>query len=233
MRRMRSQHAGVDGLAVEPLLQIVERRHLARRASPAARRRARPSGGRPATTSGKAPEISSPVREKRRRSPPCVRRLHADAVPLPFGDDSPRARCTASSLSSIGCDSISGRKVGVLPTIGPSACACEPGEQLGVRRAQPVPDLLDVGEPARSTHSASAVLASRAETPTRSAPVRSLSSAQRPVASSRVEPVRKQARDLRRRGAAAAPRRCRQAAAPTRRPAPGQISATVSAVSPT
>ena len=69
-----------------------------------------------------------------------------------------------------------------------------------IRWREPVPDLLDLGE-RTPDHSASAVLASRAETPTRSAPVRSLSSAQRPVASSRVEPAREQRRAPRLAGA--------------------------------
>ena len=109
--------------------------------------------------------------------------LHADAVPFPFGNEilrldrrqapCPRSDATASAAGT----SLRHRRRAV-------ALGLRARRTARYKAAQPVPDLLDIGE-RHPDHSASAVLASRAETPTRSAPVRSLSRAQRPVASSR------------------------------------------------
>ena len=207
---MRFQHGGVDGLAVEPLLQIVERRDLAVRASPAARRRARRPRGSASTTSGKAARDIVAGARKEALLAALMRRPARGCRPISIRRRSPSASSAASSLSSIGCDSISGRKIGAAPSSGRGAVPCEPGEQLGIGRREPVPDLLDLGRAACPTIRRAPSWRAAPRRRRASAPVRSLSSAQRPVASSRSSQSASRRRHL---GAAAPPAASRRSSA--------------------
>ncbi len=97
--RIVAQHLPRDGLAVEALLQVVERRddavahdkQLAVEHGVERLRRRRRSPG-------KLAEMSSPEREKMRTSPPPGGDLHAHAVPLPFGRDLVADRARPSRL---------------------------------------------------------------------------------------------------------------------------------------
>ena len=118
------------------------------------------------------------MREKSRVSPPGARPARG-CRPISIRPTKSSGVELASSSSSSGCDSISGRnrRVDIGRVLGPRAMRTA---RIGRRgRARPPRSRRD-----DAGHSASAVLASRAETPTRSAPVTSLISAQRPVASS-------------------------------------------------
>ena len=111
-------------------------------------------------------------------------RLHADAVPFPFGhviardrarrDRLPRSRAPASA-GGTAPGSLRRRLVGA---------AFEPGEQVEIGRRQARPEHLRSRRRPCRRAPPTAVLASRAETPMRSPPVTSFSSAQRPVSSS-------------------------------------------------
>ena len=110
--------------------------------------------------------------------------LDADAVPFPFGGERPRAASPPTRRP---------------PADGPASAGGRRGwrKARGARRSAPASRKSSVygGEkPCQSSSisstclpkaSATACLASRAETPTRGAPLRNLSSAQRPVASRR------------------------------------------------
>ena len=124
--------------------------------------------------------------------------------------------------------------------VGPLGAAFQPGEQRQIgrreRRAR-LPRSSPTGWP---DHSASAILASRPETPTRSPPVISLMSASRPVASERVQPAADQRRQLGLRrqlqrldhlGQASAAGRSRLARRPDQRHRLGQVADIVVATS--
>ncbi len=84
VRRVVSEHAPRDGLAIEPLLQIVEGRHLAvaqHQHSPSVTQIVARKG---LTISGKAGEMSSPWRREDAHATAPRGDLHADAVPLPL-----------------------------------------------------------------------------------------------------------------------------------------------------
>ena len=175
------------GLAVEALLQVVE----ATATSPAALP-TRSSPSRTALEADAVDDLGKGIADLvagARVEPHALaggRDLHADAVPLPFGG-------IGVELGHELRDILVLERMGqhqrpeyrhVLGQARPRARAVEPGEQLAIGRRQPVPDLLDLGRvrPGR-TRPAPASRAGPRRRPARP-PVTSLSSAQRPVASS-------------------------------------------------
>ena len=141
-RREIAQHFRGRGLAVEPLLQVVERGDLAvadhqqlaverhiRRASP---RRCRETRRRYRRRSANRAAF-------RRRG----RRAARGCRPISIRRDSRAGRARRCRASSSGCASISGQKVGRSPISGGGRPALEPIEQRLVGRREPVPDLLD------------------------------------------------------------------------------------------
>ena len=71
--------------------------------------------------------------------------LHADAVPLPFGDEV--GRCYCRKLLVLDLMRQHQRPEHRRPAdLRPRRLAGEPGEQLDIRRLQPVPHFLDIGE---------------------------------------------------------------------------------------
>ena len=192
---MLLQHLGRHDLAVEPLLQVVERRHglVAAHQQLAVEHALEVDGlddvgkGRRDVLAGAAVE---PLHAARGGD------LHADAVPFPFGAEMRRDRARRARRARWRLASIGGRKAPPRVAAGPRARRPAASRTAAGRAAR--------GR-ARSPRPAStgwlpmlatACLASRAETPTRSAPVSSFSSAQRPVASSAVEPALQDRRRL-------------------------------------
>ena len=110
--------------------------------------------------------MSSPVREKSRRSPP--RCAGCTRMPSHFHSATKSAGIELGELFLL-------ERMGQhqrpedrrRPDIGPSDRCPQPGEQRPDRAAHAVPDLLDLGDGSTLTIRASAVLARRAETPTR------------------------------------------------------------------
>ena len=162
--------------------------------------------------------------------------LHADAVPFPFGEIVARDRARRGRRPRAAAPASAGQKVGSSPISGGGRAAFEPSEQRPVGRREAVPDLLDaieldaapfgergLGEPRRDAD------------PQRAGDELQ----QRPAAGrvERVEPRREMRPDL---GAARRPAAARRSrggsgtwhSRPARRGS-GQISATVSARSPT
>ena len=187
MRGKFGEQLGVDGLAVEPLLQHVEALHaaLAQDQQLAVDR------------AGKPQRLES----DRESSPKCPRRCANRAAPrLSVARAAPATACTRmpshfhSAMKSPGS---SAAKIAVLDRVRQHrraerrrialhrllGAAFEPGEQLVIGRRRPG-QISSISCGSLSPSAAAAVLASRAETPMRSAPVTSLSSAQRPVSSS-------------------------------------------------
>ena len=199
VRGMLLQHLGRHGLAVQPLLQVVERRDRLLAAAPAARRRTRRRSRSPRRCRGRRRRCP-----RRRGCRAASRRprsdLHADAVPFPFGAEVRRDRaCRVRRARSDWPASPAGTApplllLGFGPAFQPVRTA--PRRAASARARPPRPR-----RPAGRRYWPTACLASRAETPTRSAPVSSLSSAQRPVASSAVEPALEDRRRLRLGGA--------------------------------
>ena len=204
--------AARDGLAVEPLLQIVERRHLA--AAHHQQLAVEHDAGR---------QRLRPHRERRRRyRRRCARRGAARRLDVP-----PARGCRPTSIPP---RSPSGSIAAELPVldlmrqhqraegrhrsdVGRSALRRRARRtarhKAGEARARPPRSR----RAALSTIRRAPVLASRAETPTRSAPVTSLSSAQRSVASSPSSQCGQEARHLASAWRASALARSRQAAA--------------------
>ena len=224
-----------------------------------------PSKSSASTRSGKAPgDVLAGARIDAAATRPPVRpraadRLHADAVPLPLGQEVGRVelveilvleRMRQHRRAERGRDRVAS---------GCGAAALDPGEQRLVGRLQPVPDLLDVVGLDAAEAAATAVLASRAETPMRKLAGDQLQQRPAPGLVEGVEPARRAGAGRSALGSAGlrgasttsasegggrswrAGRACRRpraldpAAAGSRRwPAgAGQISATVSARSPT
>ena len=130
-------------LAVEALLQVVERRDLAvahhqqlaveHRIEIAGRRRHRESSGRCRRRCASRGAPRPPV------ATICTR------MPSHFHSAENSARSSAAqSLSSSACDSISGRNTGAFGHVRLRRAALQPGEQRLVGRREAVPDLLDV-----------------------------------------------------------------------------------------
>ena len=175
---------GVTRLAVEPLLQVVEGRDLAVAHDQQLAVEHRVEVAAPSTRSGKLPAMSSPVREIEPRLA-VGRATTCTRMPSHFHSAAKSAGSSAAkSPSSSACDSISGRN-GRRVARRRASAARPRARRTAARRAARAPcQTSSISSTSRPAISATAVLASRAETPTRSAPVSSLSSAQRPVASS-------------------------------------------------
>ena len=189
-------------------------------------------GGSPATTSGKA--AGNIVAGAREEAPlaALMCRLHADAVPLPFRHEV--LRLDQGELPVLDLMRQHQRAEGRRgPDFGPWASAGKPGEQLGIRRAKPVPDLLDVGQRHFRPFGERGLGEPRRDADAE----RSGEELEQRPALGGIEPIEPMGQ------AGPAPpsawrasalARCRQAAAPASdASAPGQISAMVSAVSPT
>ncbi len=86
MRRMRFQHGGGDGLAVEPLLQIVEGRDVALAHHQQFAVEHHALGDRLDHIGKGAGDIVAGAREQPLLAG-LMRGLHADAVPFPLGDE--------------------------------------------------------------------------------------------------------------------------------------------------
>ena len=127
--------------------------------------------------------MSSPAAREHAHAAVLRARSGRGCRPISIPPRSPRCREPAQSPSSIGCASITGRKVGAAG-VGRSAPCLRARRTAPCRRGEPVPDLLDLRHDRPSRRCARPVLASRAETPTRSAPLSNLISAKRPLMSS-------------------------------------------------
>ena len=230
-RRILPQQLRRRRLAVETLLQIVERRDgaVAQYQQLAVERHIRRhrradigKGGADLVARARIEPLLAAAGDE----------LHADAVPFPLGQVFVRVEPGEVAI----LDRLRQHqraKIRQIASLRRRTAALEPVEQRLVGRGHPVPDLFDPID-STSLHSASAVLARRADTPIRRLPVTSFNSAQRPVAVQRIEPGPEHcATSLRL--VALQPLddlgQARDVPAPPR--VSGQISATVSARSPT
>ena len=135
------------GLAVEPLLQHVERLHaaVAHDQQLAVDRAVEPQ------RIGEIGKASRNIFAGARIEPRDTRavglrggdRLHADAVPFPFGANS-AGSSAAKSVSSIACDSITGRNGAGSPVDRLAGAALDPCEQVEIGRREAGPDQLDL-----------------------------------------------------------------------------------------
>ena len=196
MRRVVGQQARRHGLAVQPLLQVVERRDLARRAGPAARRRAPRRSTACSRTSGNARADVVAVARIEPRLAAVRRRAARGCRPISIrrGSRPDRSGSISACVHRIGQHR---RAEGqALIDRGRPGAALEPGEE-GLGRAAPARTRSPrSAPPACRRPPASAALARRADTPTRIPPISSLSSAKRPGRIQRVEPAGEQPRHL-------------------------------------
>ncbi len=234
-RIARLQHRRRHGLAVEPLLQVVERRDAPSAHAPAARRRAR--------RRSRAPRR---CRERRARDVVAGAR---EEPPLPPAADAAARGCRPISTRRAKWAGSSASSVRLVDADAPASAAGRRRRRRRCRRrrrALPASRTADGRAAARPCQTssisstptppycASAVLASRAETPTRSAAGQQLQ--QRPAAGGieRVEPALRAAAGACACGARQASRPPRDRLGRRWRLArAGQISAAVSARSPT
>ena len=182
MRGMLLQHLGRHGLAVQPLLQVVERRHgllaahqqLAVEHALEVDRLDDVGKGAGDVLAGAAVE---PLHAARGGD------LHADAVPFPFGAEVRRIeRVELGAVDRIGQHR---RQEGAAGIAAAAAARPAAASRTAAGRAATRPcQISSTASTGWLPMLATACLASRAETPTRSAPVSSFSSAQRPVESS-------------------------------------------------
>ena len=230
--RIVAQHLGGDGLAVEPLLQVVERGDdaVAHDQQFAVEHRVEwLEGGDDLREACR--DVVARAREDAHLAAPGGD-LHAHAVPFPFGGnlvgvepgpiaflDRMRQHQRAENGLALGA--------------GARAAVLEPGEEVGVGRRQRVPDLLDVGQRVAAHLRQRRLGEARRDTDAR----RAAEQLQQRPAPAHVEPVEEVADDRARRccaGPAPAPQRPRRGEARVaRRGLSGHSSETVSAVSPT